>query len=394
MTVDTDCQLSLCKLTVQSAILGLTLHELERRVSAVGELPAFYPVTGHVLEENTGPVHRFRDNADRASGRWAHTYSALDLGTNNCRLLIARPTRRSFRVVDAFSRIVRLGEGLGASGELSAVAMERAIAALKICARKMQRRGVSRARNVATAACRQAGNGAVFAAQVLAETGIELNIISPEEEARLAVAGCLPLLDHGNPYALVFDIGGGSTELIWLDLANRRNPNILAWTSMSHGVVSLSEKYGGTEITASAYKAMVEEVRTHLQGFEDHHALRRHFDADAAQMLGMSGTVTTLAGVHMGLRRYERSLVDGMWAPVQEMRAVAQRLAEMDYSGRVATPCIGRERADLVVAGCAILEAITDLWPAKNLRVADRGLREGILTMLMRQEDGAAQHGQ
>jgi len=326
----------------------------------------------------------------RALGRWPHTYSALDLGTNNCRLLIAKPTRRGFRVVDAFSRIVRLGEGLGQTGELSAAAMDRAISALQVCAKKMQRRGVSRAHNVATAACRQAANGAAFAAKVLAETGIELNIISPAEEARLAVAGCLPLLDHTSRHALVFDVGGGSTELIWLDLANRRNPDILAWTSMSHGVVSLSEKYGGLEISSRAYAAMVAEVREHLYGFEQEHNLRQYFDAGAVQMLGMSGTVTTLAGVHMGLRRYDRSLVDGVWISVPEMRSVARELSGMDYDARVAVPCIGQDRADLVVAGCAILEAITDLWPAQKLRVADRGLREGILTMLMRQDDGPA----
>ncbi|MEQ1890076.1 MAG: Ppx/GppA phosphatase family protein [Alphaproteobacteria bacterium] len=362
----------------------------ERRTGAVGVLPALGPVTDRVLTETTGPGQRFRKNAARALGRWPHTYSALDLGTNNCRLLIAKPTRRGFRVVDAFSRIVRLGEGLGQSGELSEAAMDRAISALKICAKKMQRRGVSRAHNVATAACRQAANGAAFAATVLAETGIELSIISPAEEARLAVAGCLPLLDHTSRYALVFDVGGGSTELIWLDQSNRRNPNILAWTSMAQGVVSLSEKHGGLEISRQSYEAMVAEVREQLQGFEREHNLRRHIDAQEVQLLGMSGTVTTLAGVHMGLRRYDRNLVDGVWVSVPEMRAVARQLSEMDYPERVAVPCIGQDRADLVVAGCAILEAITDLWPAKVLRVADRGLREGILTMLMRQDDRPA----
>lgn len=387
MIADTFCQLSLCTLAPQSATVRLTFNEIGAPDGRGGRKPAFGPVTDRVRTETTGPGQRFRKNAARALGRWPHTYSALDLGTNNCRLLIAKPTRRGFRVVDAFSRIVRLGEGLGQSGELSAAAMDRAISALEICAKKMQRRGVSRAHNVATAACRQAANGVAFAAKVLAETGIELNIISPAEEARLAVAGCLPLLDHNSRHALVFDVGGGSTELIWLDLTNRRNPDILAWTSMSHGVVSLSEKYGSLEISPGAYATMVAEVREHLRGFEQEHNLRPHFDAGAVQMLGMSGTVTTLAGVYMGLRRYDRSLVDGVWVSVPEIRAVAQQLSGMDYNARVAVPCIGQERADLVVAGCAILEAITDLWPANSLRVADRGLREGILTMLMRQDD-------
>lgn len=361
----------------------------ERRTVAVGARPASGPVMDYVRAETTHPDLRFRTQAARAIERWLHTYSALDLGTNNCRLLIAKPTRRGFRVVDSFSRIVRLGEGLGHSGELSDAAIDRAISALKICSHKMQQRGVSRAHNVATAACRQAANGAAFAARVLSETGIELNIISPAEEARLAVAGCLPLLDHTRRYALVFDVGGGSTELIWLNLAKRRNPEILAWTSMSQGVVSLSEKHGGPEISAPSYLAMVGEVRAHLEGFEKKHNLRPHFEAGDVQMLGMSGTVTTLAGVHMGLRRYDRSQVDGAWVPVPAIREVAQQLAGMDYNERVAVPCIGHERADLVVAGCAILEAIIDVWPASELRVADRGLREGILTMLMRQDDGS-----
>jgi exopolyphosphatase / guanosine-5'-triphosphate,3'-diphosphate pyrophosphatase len=266
--------------------------------------------------------------------------------------------------------------------------MDRALSALKICSRKMQRRDVSRAHNVATAACRQAANGPAFAARVLAETGIELNIISPAEEARLAVAGCLPLLDHNRRHALVFDVGGGSTELIWLNLSNRSNPEILAWTSMSQGVVSLSEKHGGLEISPQSYVAMVEEVREHLQGFEKMHHLRPHFEADGVQMLGLSGTVTTLAGVYMGLRRYDRNLVDGAWVPAPELREVARQLSGMTYTERVEVPCVGHERADLVVAGCAILEAIMDMWPASQLRVADRGLREGILTILMRQDNG------
>ncbi|MFZ5915282.1 MAG: Ppx/GppA phosphatase family protein [Pseudomonadota bacterium] len=338
-------------------------------------------------EETSGPERRNNGNALHAIGRWAHTYGALDLGTNNCRLLIARPTRRGFRVVDAFSRIVRLGEGVGQAGNLSPAAMERAIDALRICARKMQRRGVSRSHHVATAACRHAANASEFVAKVQAETGIELNIISPAEEARLAVAGCVPLLDPGSSHALVFDVGGGSTELIWLDLGERRHPVILAWTSMPQGVVSLSEKYGGAEISRDAYAAMREEVRAHLQGFEQSMGLRPSFAKGAVQMLGMSGTVTTLAGVHMGLRRYNRKLVDGVWVSVNEIRQVAQKLSGMNYAERVDVPCVGHERADLVVAGCAILEAITDMWPAENLRVADRGLREGILSLLMRHED-------
>lgn len=314
-------------------------------------------------------------------------YSALDLGTNNCRLLVARPTRRGFRVVDAFSRIVRLGEGLGQTGRLSDAAMDRAISALRVCARKMRRHRVSRTLNVATEACRLAENGDTFIARVRAETGIELTVISTREEANFAVAGCLPLLDSQCGNALVFDVGGGSTELIWLDLANVRDPEIISWTSMRHGVVTLSEKHGGIEISPSAYAAMVDDVAGQLRDFELQNNLQRYFARGGAQMLGMSGTVTTLAGVHMGLRRYDRSRVDGAWMMLQDLRDVSRKITAMQHRDRVANPCVGPERADLVVAGCAILEAITDIWPAERVRVADRGLREGILTTLMRQDE-------
>ena len=141
-----------------------------------------------------------------------HTYGAVDLGTNNCRLLIARAVDGGFTVVDAFSRIVRLGEGVSQTGALSAVAMDRTIEALKVCAGKMQRRGVSLMRSVATEACRRAINGLEFLERSRAETGVDLEIISTAEEAKLAFSGCMPLLDRARPYAIVFDIGGGTAS--------------------------------------------------------------------------------------------------------------------------------------------------------------------------------------
>src|SRR3954463_11654804 len=172
-----------------------------------------------------------------------HTYGAIDLGTNNCRLLIARPTEGGFTVIDAFSRIVRLGEGLSRSGELSADAMDRAVVALSVCAEKLRRRNVSLSRSVATEACRRAKNGEEFAERVHTETGIVLDIIEPAEEARLAVLGCHKLLEPGDGPALIFDIGGGSTELVLVDQEDG-TPRIRAWWSAPWGVVSLTESEG------------------------------------------------------------------------------------------------------------------------------------------------------
>jgi exopolyphosphatase/guanosine-5'-triphosphate,3'-diphosphate pyrophosphatase len=311
-------------------------------------------------------------------------YAALDLGTNNCRLLVARPVDGAgFRVIDAFSRIVRLGEGLSRSRRLSDAAMFRSIEALRVCAGKLERRGVTAVRAVATEACRRADNRTDFLDLVERETGIGIEVISPHEEARLALAGCAPLLDPNVRGALVFDIGGGSTELMWLHLPPSGRPRLIDQISIPQGVVSLTESYGGDRVSPATYTSMVGEIAEALAAFEARNRIRQRALRGEVQMLGTSGTVTTLAGIHLGLQRYERSLVDGSYLRIDHARAVSRRLLELDFAGRAAYPCIGRDRADLVIAGCAVLEAICDTWPVTRLRIADRGLREGILLDLM-----------
>jgi exopolyphosphatase/guanosine-5'-triphosphate,3'-diphosphate pyrophosphatase len=318
--------------------------------------------------------------------RFAPQYAALDLGTNNCRLLVARPAGPGFRVVDAFSRIVRLGEGLLATGTLSEDAMGRALDALKICAGKITGRRVTAGRYVATEACRQAANCDVFLARVREEAGLEIEIISSAEEARLVVGGCAPLLNPRIPYAVVFDIGGGSTEIVWLRLwggRGRRRPQLLGLVSLPFGVVTLTDRFGGTEVSPATYRAMVAETMTALAPFERTHDILRHVRTGRVQMLGSSGTVTTLAGIHLALPRYTRALVDGSVLTFEQISVVSAHLAGLDLAGRAASPCVGRERADLVLSGCAILDAICATWPVGQLRVADRGVREGILFDLM-----------
>ena len=309
--------------------------------------------------------------------------AALDLGTNNCRLLVARPRGDSFRVVDAFSRIVRLGEGVGANGSLSRAAMDRTIEALKICAAKMRRHRVTHARSVATEACRRADNCEDFVARARRETGIDIEIISNHEEASLAFSGCAPLLAAEPAQALVFDIGGGSTEVGCLHLSPSAPPRLTAWHSIPLGVVTLAERHGAGQISPAVYEAMVVETQGQLTAFEAAEGLGRAIAAGEIQMLGTSGTVTTLSGVHLDLPRYDRARVDGSYLDFATIDRVSADLAAMGWDQRAAIPCIGRERADLVVAGCAILAAICRLWPVGRLRVADRGVREGILFGLL-----------
>ena len=339
----------------------------------------------------------------RRSRSHAPAYGALDLGTNNCRLLVARPSRRGFFVIDAFSRIIRLGEGVTATRKLSDEAMTRTLEALKICADKMRHRRVRRARVIATEACRAAENCDEFVARVQDETGLELEIVNNETEARLAVSGCSSLIDRDCDWALVFDIGGGSSEFIWLDLREIApgsprdaqdqidlQSRILAWTSLRIGVVTLAEKHGGRDVGPATFETMVDDVMRELISFEAKHGLDQKIDHANAHLMGTSGTVTTIAGIHLDLPAYDRRRVDGCWLELKDIRAVFDQLIAMSYEERVAQPCIGQDRADLVLAGCAILEAVQRLWPCERLRVADRGLREGILANLMA-EDGYPQ---
>jgi exopolyphosphatase / guanosine-5'-triphosphate,3'-diphosphate pyrophosphatase len=324
------------------------------------------------------------------SERDGTTYAALDLGTNNCRLLVARPTADGFRVIDAFSRIIRLGEGLSASGRISEPAIDRALTALAVCRDKMRNRGVTRARLIATEACRAAGNRLEFLERVRTEVGLELEIVDRETEACLAATGCTPLVDPAADGVILFDIGGGSSELIRLGRGEGGRggppaPEIRGWISLPVGVVTLAERHGGIRVDRAIYETMVTEVAVHIAPFLAAHG--PEVAGETIHMLGTSGTVTTIAGVFLDLPRYDRRQVDGCWLREREVSRVLEQLLAMSYDQRVANPCIGAERADLVLAGCAILEAIRRAFPCERLRVADRGLREGMLVQLMR-EDG------
>ncbi|MBY0429962.1 MAG: Ppx/GppA family phosphatase [Rhodospirillales bacterium] len=298
-------------------------------------------------------------------------------------MLVAKPEGKSFRVIDAFSRPVRLGEGVANSGVLSDAAIGRTIDALQACAAKMRKRGVTRARHVATEACRRAGNCDYFLSRVAAETGLDIEIISVEEEARLALAGCAPLLDRHLRHALVFDIGGGSTELLSVHVRDGVPVGVEAMASLPVGVVTLAEQVGCGLEGSAGYTRVVAELRAALAVFDRRSTLRRHIANGRAQMLGTSGTVTTLGALHLGLPKYDRAAVDGLVMSFADIIRVSHMLASMTAAERVGLACIGTDRADLVVAGCAILEAICLTWPIGRLRVADRGVREGVLMGLM-----------
>lgn len=317
----------------------------------------------------------------------APCFGAIDLGTNNCRLLIAIPRRDGFRVIDAYSQVVRLGAGLSRTGAIAPEAMDRTLGALRVCARKMAERNVTASRNIATEACRAAANGATFLDRVRQETGLQFTVISPEAEAKLSVRGCHDLIDPEAEAVMVFDIGGGSTEISWLLVSQGagrpRQLQTVAWTSLPLGVVTLAEHHGEPEVDAAAFEAMAARVATALAAVPVPAAISTAFAEGRAHLIGTSGTVTSLAGVHLGLAQYSRRAVDGIWLSAADAAAVSTRLREVNHDARAGEPCIGIERADLVVPGCAILDGIMRVWPCPRIRVGDRGLREGVLFELI-----------
>lgn len=315
-------------------------------------------------------------------------YAALDLGTNNCRLLVAAPTAHGFRVLDSFSRIVRLGEGLATTGALSPEAMDRAVAALAVCADKLGRRKVRRIRAVATEACRRAANGARFLARVRETTGLAFEVIGPREEAELAVESCAPLLAGPERRALLFDIGGGSTELAWLRIDGEGEITLTGYASVPLGVVTLAERWREAAFTAEGFEAMTMEAMAALLPFDAIHCISAEVARGQVRLVGTSGTVTTLAGVSLGLARYSRAMVDGRVLAVEAADRALATVREMGREGLTRHPCIGPQRVDFVLPGCAVFAAIRRLWPVPAIVVADRGLREGILLRLMRADRG------
>ena len=335
------------------------------------------------------------------SGRFAHTFAAIDLGTNNCRLLVARAAVEGYEVIDAFSRPVRLGEGVALNGTLCGDAIERTVQALSICAAKIKRSRVTRARHIATEACRRACNGEDFLALVRQRTGLGFEVIPASEEARLALAGCENLLDPDIPFALLVDIGGGSTEVSWIRVFARHDrlggvaTELLDMTSVPWGVVTLTESCvkglpREQPPTRECYDGMVERIRADLRVFCAKHGIGGAIARGAVQMIGVSGTVTTVSAHHLGLKRYNRTLVDGSRIGREQILRICDQLSVLSVDELTDLPCIGNDRADLALAGGAILEAVCRQWQAPMVRVADRGLREGVLMDLMRQADREA----
>jgi exopolyphosphatase/guanosine-5'-triphosphate,3'-diphosphate pyrophosphatase len=332
-------------------------------------------------------------------------FAALDLGTNNCRLIIARPVfmqvshAKTLKVIDSYSRIVRLGEGVSESEILSEEAIKRTLKALATCKNKLDRHKVSKSRYVATEACRRARNAEQFLKRVQDEIGLDIDIISNEEEARLAFLGCSSLLLRETRYALAFDIGGGSTEFMWVKIdpeqpvTSHKRHLIQDWLSLPYGVMNMSEQFGGSAYTEMYFEEIVGKIAELLVPMERENQIAARIWKDNVQMLSTSGTVTTLAAIHLDLPHYDRSKIDGIKLSISDIRGATQTLMKMSPAARAAHPCIGAARTDFILSGCAIFEAIARTFPIDKITIADRGVREGIIVSLMREQHPVAGGG-
>jgi len=348
------------------------------------------------LNKNNGLPERKKKNKNRrvrpeyrkpeinSSSLTESHYAAIDLGTNSCRLVIASPTPTSFRVVETFSKVVRLGEGIIQENELSSKAMKRTIQALKVCRGVMDEYApIVSSRFVATAACRRAKNVAQFVEMAKNSAGIELEVISSKEEARLSVVGCLPLLNRNIKRVLVFDIGGGSTQISLARVTDFGKTFIEGFVSLPYGVVTISEAFADHEMNTLEYSTVMERTQNILAEFEEKHHIYEAIANQEIQVIGTSGTVTVLGAVHLKLPRYNRSAVDGVAISAPDIEATINKIKTMGPEGRYKHPCIGQSKSDLTLAGCAIIEALTTFWPISEITIADRGIREGILLDLM-----------
>ena len=353
------------------------MHDVPSRQTVAPVVVCGHPRLAKTMAQKTFGPAQDKSKRARATGQTARApaqatgelYAALDLGTNSCRMLIATPNGAQFRIVDAFAKSVRLGADLERTGALSRASIERTIRALQVCATKIQKLDVRHQRLVATEACRRARNGTYFLNQVQKRTGLRLELIRPEEEARLAVISCAPLVNPGSEHVMVFDIGGGSTELVWIDV--------------SVGVATLHERFDDVEDENARFALMSWYFEEHLSKFAPYEDLDVLKGVEGFQMIGTSGTVTTVAAAHLGLTRYDRRKVDGLTLTEAQIGAVISRMMAQGPEGRRADPSIGKDRAELILSGAAILQTLLRIWPTDRLGVADRGLREGMLLSMM-----------
>ncbi|MES0370726.1 MAG: Ppx/GppA phosphatase family protein [Mariprofundaceae bacterium] len=312
----------------------------------------------------------------------SNIHASIDVGSNTLRLLIARPvpnspntaTAQAWEIIDYRHLITRLGEGLHESGRLSDAAMERTLQALQLFKSVIDHHQVAseQLRATATAAVREAKNGTLFQQQAEKKTGIHLSIIDGEEEAKLSLLGASSVLhEETSSDMLLFDIGGGSTEFV-----RSKNSSAIDAISCKLGVVRLVEAHLHSDPPSTEdYLTMKKAAHDHLEMVAEH--WRKISGSAPKSLVGTAGTVTTLAAVQMNLVPYDPEQVNNHQISHENFISLRNHLLNLNHEQRQNIPAIEPGRADLIIAGLAIIEAIMEKWGYKSLITVDAGLLEG-----------------
>lgn len=296
--------------------------------------------------------------------------AAIDCGTNTIKLLVGRPTDAGMEELVREMRMVRLGQGVDATGELHPDALARTFAAIDEYAELIRAQDARRVRFVATSATRDAGNAAVFTAGVRARLGVEPEVVSGTEEAALAFDGCVRnLRERPAVPVVVVDVGGGSTELIW---GPRLDAAPAAAYSMQIGSVRLHERHLHSDPpTAAEVAACVRDIDAALDGCPVD-------PAGAATVVGVAGTVTQLAAGVLGLAAYDRTVIDQARLPVAALHGLVERLVAMRVEERLALPWMHPGRADVIAAGGLVLSRVLRRTDVDHLVVSESDILDGI----------------
>lgn len=325
--------------------------------------------------------HHISAQSAHITPQTAEYLAAIDLGTRNCRLIIAKHHGGQIEIVDLFSRFVCLGEGVAQSRRLGRKAMERTITVLKQCAKRLSHYPNVVFSGVTTDAVRRAENAQSFLRRVARETGLKLEMIDEKEEAYYEVLGCARVLDMRKKRHIIFDIGGGSSEIILCSLDQEKRVRIDEMLSLPYGVVNLYESVD--KLTFTSYTSIVEEVQNLCRRFlVAHLGDLASQDVSAFQVIGTSGTTTTVAAMHHNLKMYDRERVDGTSLCFEDVQKVIHYVQSLSPAERRSNAFCGHVEDDLVLTGFAILEGILRAVPCMYFTVTDAGVRDGLIRTL------------
>ena len=303
--------------------------------------------------------------------------AAIDLGTNSCRLMIT--SQKGF-VIYRRTATTKLGEGLHAAGKFTDEAIERGLKCLAEYADIMRDYGVAEYKAIATASCRMAENGADFVKAVEELCGLKLDIVSPEEEALLNVKGARLNADKNAEYVMVYDLGGGSTEITLA--TNSETPKIIYTISVPWGARNATEAYGLLEYDEEKAAKLRAEVQKYTADFLQHSEFEKY--RDKCECIATSSTPLRLVSMARGLGSYNRYNVDGVAENVAELDKQIAKIQKMDFVHAAENPYIGENRAMIFQAACVIFKTIYDDLQIKVLTASLKGAQEAMINDLVK----------